>query len=95
MEIDRVSRLRAVRLLFIIGILFALGFSITGLLIKESVFAIAGFTFGSLFFGMGIGFNYLFQRKDSSLIFLKYFKPLLYISFGIQILLVLINLSVE
>ena len=94
MLIDRSSRIRVVRLLFIIGILFAFGFSVTGFIIKEWAFAFTGLLSGLLFLGMALGFNHLFQRKDSYLIFSKFLRPALYIFLAIQILLVLINLSV-
>ena len=91
--IDRLSRLRTVRLLFIIGFLFAVGFSITGLLIEEWVFSIVGFFCGILFFGMGFGFNHVFQKKDYHIILLKYLRPVFYLFLTIQILIVIINLS--
>jgi hypothetical protein len=93
MLIDHSSRIRCVRLLFIIGILLATGFSIIGLLVKEWAFAVCGLILGLIISGMGIGFNYIFKKSDSHIFLLKYFKPVIYIFFTIQVLIVLINLN--
>jgi hypothetical protein len=77
----------------IIATIFAVGFAITGFLIKSWEFALIGLAFGVTISGIGFGLNYVFKKENGPALLWKYLMPFFYIFLGIQALIALAKCS--